>query len=725
MEHHLSSHPYRIIHPPPSASAYAANGSDPPPTYAPMGLSRKPKSIVHLMYDRQRGGGSRGQSCHVPASSSSVFLPRTYCTVPSNTNNANISRRKFTSYSRQIYPCTSLDQRIAQFAEYASVTRFHSSYLPLQPNAVSTISIAFSTDGQLLASTHGDHTVKISCCYSGRLVSVCSGHPRTPWTVKFHPTKTELLASGCLGYQVRIWNIGSISSSLLKQQPQQATCINFIRLHYAIISLSFHPSVEFLVIASGDSVHLWDYTQIGASSSDRTNNNNNNNRSNSNNYQSAVEWKHPEALRCVTFTPDGTSIIIGGVNKVLTGEEPQQGMTFALKLWDFSVSQALPSPTNSGLLDMQRATTNPRMFVSRALLYNDGGFDISPCGQFLVCCADIWLPVRMNTAMELYSIDEALKQQAGNYDDNDEVDCFFEEIMVAGRCHYTDTNTDSPPRRTDPQTTTSTSTLSETISGNDRDSFMSISPQPQLRTTSSAALVAATPHTPPSLQQRIALSPPSPPGRRFGRYTGDPTFLTLNSHTSTNNNNSLAANRHLPRRDGAPSAGLPTMFERNGTWARRESTPTPNEQNPNNQQEDSIPIGGRYVPHVVLVKIPSSTPDNHSNSNNNRLQQQQSDMVLHAAPLERSTASGVTCVKFSPTASYCLLGYGVRETHAREGEPHRVTALYQVDGMHNIATLTSTRDDVNIARFHPISGHGFVYGTKQGRVRVLSCKPWC
>jgi hypothetical protein len=98
--------------------------------------------------------------------------------------------------------------------------------------------------------------------------------------------------------------------------------------------------------------------------------------------------------------------------------------------------------------------------------------------------------------------------------------------------------------------------------------------------------------------------------------------------------------------------------------------------------------------------------------------------ILHAAPLECATAIGVTCVKFSPQGDYCLLGYGVRESQARDGEPHRVTALYQIDGMVNVATLTSTRDDVNIARFHPCSGQGFVYGTKQVRVRVLSCQPW-
>ncbi|CAM9132911.1 unnamed protein product [Heterosigma akashiwo] len=31
-------------------------------------------------------------------------------------------------------------------------------------------------------------------------------------------------------------------------------------------------------------------------------------------------------------------------------------------------------------------------------------------------------------------------------------------------------------------------------------------------------------------------------------------------------------------------------------------------------------------------------------------------------------------------------------------------------------------DDVNIAQFHPQSGRGYIYGTKQGRVKVVKCR---
>ena len=104
--------------------------------------------------------------------------------------------------------------------------------------------------------------------------------------------------------------------------------------------------------------------------------------------------------------------------------------------------------------------------------------------------------------------------------------------------------------------------------------------------------------------------------------------------------------------------------------------------------------------------------------------------MLEAAPLDKRKASGVTCVKFSPSSEYCLLGYGVRETSSSENNsnqplPHTVTAVYRIKGgMTHVSTMMSLDDDVNIARFHPHSGHGFVYGTKQGRLRIMSPKPW-
>jgi activator-of-BECN1-regulated-autophagy protein 1 len=233
------------------------------------------------------------------------------------------------------------------FGENYSVTKYHSSFLkhlggedqvdetgarPASSDAVSTISIAFSEDSQTMASTHGDHTVKITCCSTGRLLQTLEGHPRTPWTVKFHPLKTNIVASGCLGFQVRVWDW------------KRPACLHMLRLDYAIISLSFHPSGHILAVASGSRMHFWDYNNHG--------NRTDTNGATTNGAITEVEQR--SMLRCVHFPPDGNSIIVGGMNP--NQDESRRnsrgrggmsggGISFYLRLWDFDLDSALhPEP---------------------------------------------------------------------------------------------------------------------------------------------------------------------------------------------------------------------------------------------------------------------------------------------------------------------------------------------------------------------------------------------
>ena len=69
----------------------------------------------------------------------------------------------------------------------------------------------------------------------------------------------------------------------------------------------------------------------------------------------------------------------------------------------------------------------------------------------------------------------------------------------------------------------------------------------------------------------------------------------------------------------------------------------------------------------------------------------------------------------------------------REGG-HVVAEVYETGRMERVRSLWSggreggreeeggEEEDVNIARFNPGVGHGFVYGTKQGRVCVFGPK---
>jgi activator-of-BECN1-regulated-autophagy protein 1 len=322
--------------------------------------------------------------------------------------------------------------------------------------------------------------------------------------------------------------------------------------------------------------------------------------------------------------------------------------------------------------------------VPRALLYNDGGFDVSPDGNKICACAEYWLPDGVDNAMDLLEteIDD---------DDNDDDD-------MDGKDEINGNNPNKPQNET-PTSATTVPFSSASNAKNATSLSPPRNPMPRVSLNISAPLRPQTPQTPPPNPRNLTLSPPSPPGRRFAG----------------------GFNERLP-----PPPGM---------------QPEPR---------------GRYVPHVVTISLDTSPnefsndpnhlqamlhPPHHPQSpyyNNNKKQKKPPQtkpklrprlgQLLQACPLDGAKASAVTCVKFSPSTKFCLIGYGVREP-IMQGNPavplHPVTALYATSPkMTHVSTMLSADDDVNIARFHPHSGMGFCYGTKQGRVRVLGPRPW-
>ena len=146
---------------------------------------------------------------------------------------------------RNYYP--SCGEHFENLLERDFLSNNREQKLALENNVISTIAIAFSHDGSMVATTHGDHTVKIFMYASSKLYKTFHGHPRTPWTVKFHPHNRSYVASGCLGFEVRVWHIESTQ------------CINVHRYEHSIISVAFHPSGDFLGVASGPQLHFWNW----------------------------------------------------------------------------------------------------------------------------------------------------------------------------------------------------------------------------------------------------------------------------------------------------------------------------------------------------------------------------------------------------------------------------------------------------------------------------------
>jgi activator-of-BECN1-regulated-autophagy protein 1 len=92
--------------------------------------------------------------------------------------------------------------------------------------------------------------VKLIDCRTGRCVRVLTGHRRTPWVVRFHPSDSNVLVSGSLDHQVRVWNATS------------AECILCFDFGKPIASLAFNAAGDVLAVASGHKLYAWRYRNM-------------------------------------------------------------------------------------------------------------------------------------------------------------------------------------------------------------------------------------------------------------------------------------------------------------------------------------------------------------------------------------------------------------------------------------------------------------------------------
>ncbi len=108
-------------------------------------------------------------------------------------------------------------------------------------------SVAFSPDGQILASGSYDKTVKLWDPISGRLIKTLKGHTEIVNSVAFSPDR-QILASGCYDKTVKIWD--PISGNLFKTLEGHTEAVN---------SIAFSSDGQFLASGSYDkTVKIWD-----------------------------------------------------------------------------------------------------------------------------------------------------------------------------------------------------------------------------------------------------------------------------------------------------------------------------------------------------------------------------------------------------------------------------------------------------------------------------------
>lgn len=187
-----------------------------------------------------------------------------------------------------------------------------------------TLSVAFSPDGELFATSHADGEIRVWQTIDGRKILTCQGHTSWVSSIAFSPDG-QTLASGSLDCSIRLWNCST------------GACFKTLQGHTSWIwKVSFSPDGQKLVSGGSDhTIKVWDVT----SGDEQT-------------LSGHTHW-----VRSVAFSPDGQTL--------LSSSDDQ-----TVRLWNLETSTALHVLEHAGF--SQSATFSPdgKLVVSGC---HDGG----------------------------------------------------------------------------------------------------------------------------------------------------------------------------------------------------------------------------------------------------------------------------------------------------------------------------------------------------------------
>ena len=169
----------------------------------------------------------------------------------------------------------------------------------------SVCSVAFSPDGQTLASGAGDWKIKLWDVASGRELRTLIGHGRAVCSISFSPDG-QTLASGSRDKTINLWDVAS--GAKLRTLTGQGV----------VNSVAFSPDGQILASGSEDcTIKLWD---VASGEELRT---------------LSRFGGHERAVTSVAFSPDGRTLAsgIGGLDDQALGCREWRGTADACRVW--------------------------------------------------------------------------------------------------------------------------------------------------------------------------------------------------------------------------------------------------------------------------------------------------------------------------------------------------------------------------------------------------------
>ncbi|WP_009633886.1 eIF2A-related protein [Synechocystis sp. PCC 7509] len=164
--------------------------------------------------------------------------------------------------------------------------------------------VAFSPDGQLVATSDTGGNIHIRLACDGRQLNICKGHGHWAWAVCFSPNG-QFLASVADDYLVKLWDV------------KTGKCLTTLKGHtYSVNTVAFSPDGRILATSGQDrEIRLWDLTNIKN--------------------PPRILQGHSERVWSVAFSPDGRLLASASEDK-------------AIALWDLATGncQYLQGHTN-------------------------------------------------------------------------------------------------------------------------------------------------------------------------------------------------------------------------------------------------------------------------------------------------------------------------------------------------------------------------------------------